>query len=83
MLHGQMCIRDSYGTPDDLRYLVNALHMAGIGVIFDFVPAHFVGNDYALANYDGTRLYEYPETDVTYSEWGSCNFNSVSYTHLV
>ena len=74
-LSGYFSVTSRYGTPDDLRYLVNALHMAGIGVIFDFVPAHFVGNDYALANYDGTRLYEYPETDVTYSEWGSCNFN--------
>ena len=44
-----------YGEPDDLRFLVNTLHEAGIGVLFDFVPAHFVVNDYALANFDGTQ----------------------------
>lgn len=64
-----------YGDPDDLRFLVNTLHEAGVGVLFDFVPAHFVVNDYALANFDGTQLYEYPASDVSYSEWGSCNFN--------
>ena len=74
-LSGYFSVTSRYGTPDGLRKLVNALHEAGIGVIFDFVPAHFVGNDYALANFDGTQLYEYPASDVTYSEWGSCNFN--------
>ncbi len=40
----------------------------------DFVPVHFAVDDYALWNYDGTALYEYPHSDVGRSEWGSCNF---------
>ena len=40
----------------------------------DFVPVHFAVDDYALWNYDGTALYEYPNRDVGQSEWGSCNF---------
>ena len=72
---GYFCATSRYGQPEGLKQLVNALHLAGIGVIFDFVPAHFAVNDYALACYDGTRLYEYPDGDVTYSEWGSCSFN--------
>lgn len=63
-----------YGTPDDLRFLIDACHRAGIGVILDFVPVHFAVNDYGLFRYDGTALYEYPHQDVGYSEWGSCNF---------
>lgn len=63
-----------YGTPDDLRYLIDACHAAGIGVLLDFVAVHFVANDYALMQYDGTSLYEYPNSDVGYSEWGTCNF---------
>lgn len=63
-----------YGTPDELRAFVNECHKNNIGVIMDFVPVHFAVNDYALWNYDGTALYEYPHIDVGYSEWGSCNF---------
>lgn len=63
-----------YGTPDELRAFVNECHRNSIGVLMDFVPVHFAVNDYGLANYDGTALYEYPNNDVGYSEWGSCNF---------
>lgn len=63
-----------YGTPDDLRYFIDQCHRADIGVILDFVPVHFAVDDYALWNYDGTALYEYPHTDIGRSEWGSCNF---------
>lgn len=63
-----------YGTPDDLRYFVDQCHQNQIGVILDFVPVHFAVNDYALWNYDGTALYEYPNSAVGYNEWGSCNF---------
>lgn len=63
-----------YGTPDELREFINQCHSNGIGVIMDFVPVHFAVDGYALANYDGTALYEYPHSDVGNSEWGSCNF---------
>lgn len=63
-----------YGTADQLKYFVNRCHENDIGVILDFVPVHFAVDDYALANYDGTALYEYPHSDVGDSEWGSRNF---------
>ena len=63
-----------YGDPDGLREFVDKCHQSNIGVIMDFVPVHFAVDDYALAKYDGTALYEYPHTDVGNSEWGSCNF---------
>ena len=63
-----------YGTADQLKAFVNACHQNGIGVILDFVPVHFAVDDYALARYDGTALYEYPHSAVGQSEWGSCNF---------
>ena len=63
-----------YGTPDELKQFVDKCHNNGIGVIMDFVPVHFAVDDYALWNYDGTSLYEYPHVDVGFSEWGSCNF---------
>lgn len=63
-----------YGTPDELREFVNECHKNHIGVIMDFVPVHFAVDDYALWNYDGTALYEYPHVDVGINEWGSCNF---------
>lgn len=63
-----------YGKPDELKKLVDLCHASEIGVIMDFVPVHFAVDDYALWNYDGTALYEYPHSDVGRSEWGSCNF---------
>ena len=63
-----------YGTPDQLMAFVDWCHQGGIGVVLDFVPVHFAVDDYALWNYDGTALYEYPHRDVGVSQWGSCNF---------
>ncbi len=63
-----------YGTVEQLQKLVDSLHNAGIGAIIDFVPAHFAMDHYALRYYDGSDLYEYPSSDVSDSEWGSCNF---------
>lgn len=63
-----------YGTARDLMELVDKCHNAGLGVIMDFVPVHFAIDDYALALYDGTELYEYPPSDVSGSEWGTHNF---------
>ena len=63
-----------YGTATQLQAFVDKCHRNDIGVIMDFVPVHFAVNDYALWNYDGSALYEYPHHDVGVSEWGSCNF---------
>lgn len=63
-----------YGTAAQLQKLINELHKAGIGAIIDFVPAHFASDYYALKHYDGSDLYEYPASDVSDSEWGTCNF---------
>ena len=63
-----------YGTAENLMKFVDTCHQNDIGVILDFVPVHFAVDGYALANYDGTALYEYPHQDVGVSEWGSCNF---------
>ena len=50
-----------FGTPDDFKYLVDALHQAGIGVILDWVPGHFPRDAFALARFDGLPLYEHPD----------------------
>ncbi|MGA2802355.1 MAG: 1,4-alpha-glucan branching protein GlgB [Verrucomicrobiota bacterium] len=65
-----------YGTPDDFQFLVNALHEAGIGVIVDWVPAHFPRDDWALARFDGTALYEYEDPRKgAHQDWGTLIFN--------
>ena len=63
-----------YGTPSQLKQLIDTLHQNGIGVLLDFVPVHFAIDPYGLAQYDGSALYEYPHQDVGVSEWGSYNF---------
>ncbi len=50
-----------FGTPDEFRHLIDALHQAGIGVILDWVPAHFPKDKWALGRFDGTPLYEHPD----------------------
>ncbi|GAA2224691.1 1,4-alpha-glucan branching enzyme [Streptomyces amakusaensis] len=64
------------GTPDDFRHLVDALHRAGIGVIMDWVPAHFPRDDWALARFDGRPLYE-PEdpSRADHPDWGTLEFD--------
>jgi 1,4-alpha-glucan branching enzyme len=65
-----------FGSPDDFRYLVDALHQAGIGVIIDWVPAHFPRDDWALARFDGTALYEHPDPRRgSHPDWGTLIFN--------
>ena len=65
-----------YGTPEDFQYLVNALHEAGFGVIIDWVPAHFPRDDWALARFDGTALYEHEDPRKgAHQDWGTLIFN--------
>ncbi len=65
-----------FGTPDDFRYLVDRLHQAGIGVLLDWVPAHFPRDSWALARFDGTPLYEHPDPRRgEHPDWGTYIFD--------
>lgn len=65
-----------YGTPDDFKYFVDYLHRHGIGVIIDWVPAHFPRDDYALRLFDGTALYEHEDPRLgEHPDWGTLIFN--------
>ncbi|HEX3083240.1 MAG TPA: 1,4-alpha-glucan branching protein GlgB, partial [Pyrinomonadaceae bacterium] len=65
-----------YGTPDDFRFLVDHLHKSGIGVIMDWVPAHFPKDAFALARFDGTALYEHEDPRKgEHPDWGTYIFN--------
>ena len=65
-----------FGSPDDLRYLIDRLHQAGIGVLVDWVPAHFPKDEWALARFDGTALYEHPDPRRgEHPDWGTYVFN--------
>ncbi|MFE1324188.1 1,4-alpha-glucan branching enzyme [Streptomyces sp. NPDC058735] len=64
------------GTPDDFRYLVDRLHQAGIGVIMDWVPAHFPRDAWALAEFDGRPLYEHEDPQrAAHPDWGTLEFD--------
>jgi 1,4-alpha-glucan branching enzyme len=64
------------GSPDDLRAFVDAMHAAGIGVILDWVPAHFPRDEFALSQFDGTALYEHADPRRgAHPDWGTLVFN--------
>jgi len=65
-----------YGSPDDFRYLIDRLHQSGIGVILDWVPAHFPTDEFSLGRFDGTALYEHADPRQGYHpEWNTYIFN--------
>ena len=65
-----------HGTPADFQFLIDYLHKHGIGVILDWVPAHFPRDGYGLANFDGTPLYEHPDSRRgEHPDWGTKIFN--------
>jgi 1,4-alpha-glucan branching enzyme len=65
-----------WGEPDDLKHLIDVLHQAGLGVILDWVPAHFPKDEWALARLDGTPLYEHPDPQrAEHPDWGTYEFD--------
>ena len=73
---GYYAVDSRLGNPDDFKYLVDKFHRAGIGVIMDWVPAHFPKDDFALGRFDGTPLYEDPDPlRGEHPDWGTYVFN--------
>ena len=65
-----------FGSPDDLKALIDALHRANIGIILDWVPGHFPSDAWALAHFDGTALYEHEDPRLgKHQDWGTHIFN--------
>ncbi len=73
---GYYGVTSRYGTPDDFRAFVDMFHQAGIGVLLDWVPGHFPKDDFALARFDGTALYEHEDPRLgEHQDWGTYIFN--------
>lgn len=72
---GYFSATSRYGTPKQLMKFIDACHQADIGVIMDFVPVHFVQDAHGLYEFDGSHLYDYPDINRRYSEWGTAYFD--------
>ena len=72
---GYFSATSRYGHPKQLMKFINACHKNNIGVIMDFVPAHFVKDAHGLYQFDGGCVYEYPDINLRYTEWDSCYFD--------
>jgi 1,4-alpha-glucan branching enzyme len=73
---GYYAATSRYGKPEELMYLIDRLHQASIGVIMDWVPAHFPSDDFALATFDGSCVYEHPDRRKGYHpDWNTLIFN--------
>ena len=73
---GYYAATSRYGTPDEFKYFIDTCHENGIGVILDWVPAHFPKDDFALARFDGTALYEHEDPRLgEHIQWGTYIFN--------
>ena len=73
---GYFAVSELYGNPDDLRYLIDTLHQYEIGVILDWVPAHFPTDDQGLSRFDGTHLFEHADPRKGFHpDWNTAIFN--------
>lgn len=73
---GYFAATNRFGSPDDLRFLIDSCHQAEIGVLLDWVPAHFPQDAFALAYFDGTALYEHEDPRLgLHQDWGTHIFN--------
>jgi 1,4-alpha-glucan branching enzyme len=73
---GYFAATNRFGSADDLKYLIDTCHQAGIGVLLDWVPGHFPMDDWSLARFDGTALYEHEDPRLgVHQDWGTHIFN--------